>query len=107
MSRHEKIQRYDPCTCGFNLTMRPNDNGEAVYWDDVKDRIMPDEWPGVYPDTDNGDTWYFIDSDDEVYPVVIFNEYPLSFLHPISGTKVRVKYTKPEQWGPRVPMVRP
>jgi hypothetical protein len=103
-----KIQRYDPCT------FMPDDNGEIVFWDKVKDRLVPDEWPGVYPEIsqhcDSSERCFFFRKDADVIPVFLMDAPSLKKLYfhePILGIITWVEETEPSQWGPRIPMVKP
>jgi hypothetical protein len=95
-----EIQRYDPCT------FMPDDNGEIVFWDKVKDRLVPDEWPGVYPR--HSGWWQFKLESGRVICIQVETrlEEGLGFRTP-GGRWFRMSETKSDQWGPEIKMVKP
>jgi len=88
-------------------------DGQICLYKDIKDRIVPDEWPGEYP-TYNG-WWKFKHIEEEEFQIVevrksfdLFDaNEKLFFKNHITGRWIKLSETKPEQWGPRIPMVRP
>ena len=111
--RVKKITKHVPITGMYILCDGPENDEHWVRWGDIKDRLIPDEWPGVYPDED-GIPWYFeTHTGFVVTPTVFADEHEgdckgmLFFICPITGRFRYVRETKPKQWGPRVPMVRP
>jgi hypothetical protein len=103
-----KLERWDlGMVNGSEVGMIQDDEGDFVKYADIKDRLIPDEWPGRYPDSDGW--WQFETINGYRFCAEVNCDISKGglFLRTYDGRWYRVEVTKPEQWGPRVPMVRP
>jgi hypothetical protein len=81
-------------------------DGQICLYKDIKDRLVPDEWPGVYPR--HSGWWQFKLESGRVICIQVETRLVegLGFRIP-GGWWVRMSETKSDQWGPEIKMVKP
>jgi len=98
----EKIKKYW-CPPWILNSMRKAEHptGQMCFYEDVQKYLLPETWPGKYPDAPGWWQYKTYDGTIEIVEVVTTSRGP-SFYRIALSVMYPTTDTKPEQWGPRV-----